>query len=152
MNQSKGWTFILSFVPGLGHFYLGLMNRGLQLMIGFFAITFITSFVYFAGFLIPVIWFYSIFDALQRHQHLKDTGEASDDPLIPLEGKRESRSYLGWILIGVGAWILWEKLSDYFASFPYFSLVENVLIAGILIYIGWRMITGKSLLPGRRRS
>ena len=27
MHKSKFWTFVMSFVPGIGHYYLGLMQR-----------------------------------------------------------------------------------------------------------------------------
>ena len=34
-DNERFYTILLSFIPGLGHFQLGLMNRGLTFLIGF---------------------------------------------------------------------------------------------------------------------
>lgn len=34
-DSDRFYTIILSFIPGLGHFQLGLINRGLTFLIGF---------------------------------------------------------------------------------------------------------------------
>ncbi|MFD2672134.1 hypothetical protein [Marinicrinis sediminis] len=60
-------TLIMSVLPGLGHLYLGLMRRGIQLMISAFAsIAFIPVLPMVFPFVLAVIWFYSLFDALTR--------------------------------------------------------------------------------------
>ncbi|WP_258112775.1 hypothetical protein [Alicyclobacillus sp. SP_1] len=66
--KSKFVTFLLSvFVPGLGHLYLGLQRRGLSFMISFFAcIAFSWLLTFIFPFLLAVIWFYALFDALQQ--------------------------------------------------------------------------------------
>ena len=67
-RKSKFATVVLSALPGLGHMYLGWQQRGLFFMLAFFLAIFLTSMtggMLLVGFLIPVIWFYSLFDALQ---------------------------------------------------------------------------------------
>lgn len=65
--KNKVGTFFLSIIPGVGHLYLGLTKRGLQLLIGTFAsIYFIPWFPLIFPFVLAVIWFYSMFDALQK--------------------------------------------------------------------------------------
>jgi hypothetical protein len=60
-------TFVLSWLPGLGHLYLGLNKRGLQFMIGFFAcVALIPMLPTVFPFAVAVVWFYSLFDALQK--------------------------------------------------------------------------------------
>ena len=60
-------TFILSIIPGLGHLYLGLTQRGIQLMSGAFAcITLIPALPLVFPFVLAIIWFYAIFDGLKR--------------------------------------------------------------------------------------
>ncbi|MBB3110505.1 hypothetical protein FHS18_002572 [Paenibacillus phyllosphaerae] len=80
------YTILLSFVPGLGHLSLGLMQRGLTLLIGFFGlltmILFITALANEGGFLVflgvlPIVWLYGMFDAIRQVQR-KQAGE----PLI----------------------------------------------------------------------
>lgn len=66
-QKSTFVTFILSWIPGLGHLYLGLNKRGLQFMIGFFVcIMFIPVLPTVFPFAVAVLWFYSLFDALQK--------------------------------------------------------------------------------------
>jgi hypothetical protein len=67
VHKSKFATFLLSLIPGVGHLYLGLNKRGLQLLIGAFAcISFIPTFPLIFPFALTVIWFYGLFDALQK--------------------------------------------------------------------------------------
>ena len=40
MKKSKTLTFFLSFVPGVGHYYLEHMQRGLQFNLIFFGLIF----------------------------------------------------------------------------------------------------------------
>ncbi|MBP1153228.1 MULTISPECIES: hypothetical protein [unclassified Paenibacillus] len=68
-------TILLSFVPGLGHFQLGLMQRGLAFLVTFFGLTIMIFFVTaltnreeFLAFLgvLPIIWLYCMFDCVQQ--------------------------------------------------------------------------------------
>jgi hypothetical protein len=88
--NERFYTILLSTIPGLGHFQLGLMQRGAVFLTGFFGMTamiffvaFITgrgSFLVFLVFL-PAIWLYSLFDALRLLQR-KQRGEAIEDRSI----------------------------------------------------------------------
>lgn len=81
---------LLSIIPGLGHFQLGLMQRGLTLMIAFFGLAMMVLFVAIlsgsGGFLVflgvlPIIWIYSIFDAVQQFNR-QQRGETLTDRTI----------------------------------------------------------------------
>lgn len=74
-RHERSKVLMLSFVPGVGHFWLGLMQRGLTAMISFFGIAilvfFITILTHNEGFIVfllvlPVLWFYTMFDALKQ--------------------------------------------------------------------------------------
>lgn len=89
-RNERFFTMLLSFIPGLGHFQLGLMNRGLTFLIGFFGLTMMIVFVSVlaneAGVLVflgalPVIWVYSFFDAAKL-LHRKQAGEALVDRTV----------------------------------------------------------------------
>jgi len=86
-QREKTRTIMLSFVPGLGHMSIGLMQRGITFMIsfiGWFAIIVFLSMIIHRGELLvfllalPVIWVYSMFDVIgklqakQRGEHLVD--------------------------------------------------------------------------------
>ncbi|BCJ86084.1 hypothetical protein [Effusibacillus dendaii] len=71
-SKSKFLTFVLSFLPGLGHLYLGLTRQGIELMTLFFASTWMVAILgpFPFGFFIPILFFYGIFDALQKRDRL----------------------------------------------------------------------------------
>ncbi|WP_314589663.1 hypothetical protein [Paenibacillus terrigena] len=82
-ESERFFTILLSFVPGLGHFYLGLMHRGLSFLIAFFGLgtmlIFVTAVTNQGGFavflgLLPIIWLYCMFDAVQA-AHRKQQGD-----------------------------------------------------------------------------
>ncbi|MCQ6561879.1 hypothetical protein [Paenibacillus mendelii] len=84
------YTILLSFVPGLGHLQLGLMQRGLTLLIGFFGLLTMIMFVSILanedGFLVflvalPIVWLYGMFDAIRLVQR-KHAGEQLVDRSI----------------------------------------------------------------------
>lgn len=101
-ESERFYTILLSFIPGLGHFQLGLMNRGLTFLIGFFGlgtmIFFITVFTSQDGFLVflgilPILWVYNMFDAIQQVGK-KQRGEELVDRTI-LEDFEETRNEQG---------------------------------------------------------
>lgn len=101
-DSERFYTIILSFVPGLGHFQLGLINRGLTFLIGFFGlgtmIVFISvftdqgAFMVFLG-ILPIIWVYNMFDAVQLVGK-KQRGEELVDKTI-IEDFEETRREQG---------------------------------------------------------
>lgn len=95
-QQEKTRTILLSFLPGIGHMGLGLMQRGITFLISFIGlfaiIVFLSVIMKSAAILIfllalPVIWIYSMFDAIQQ-LHAKHKGETLFDRSIfeDLEG------------------------------------------------------------------
>lgn len=66
MRKSSFFTFCCAFIPGAGEMYLGMMKKGIAIMLGFFGIISIASFLRleFLLFLLPIIWFYSFFETL----------------------------------------------------------------------------------------
>lgn len=105
-NQGKGkeserfFTILLSFVPGLGHLHMGLLQRGLSFLIGFFGLTIMLLFVAAISgegvillflLLLPVMWLYCMFDAVQ-HVHRKQAGEILEDKTL-FEQMEHGRSH-----------------------------------------------------------
>ncbi|UQZ35344.1 hypothetical protein C2I18_18530 [Paenibacillus sp. PK3_47] len=73
MIKKKRWlTFFLAMVPGLGHLYLGFKKLGLQYMIGASVfIILIPSMANVFSFALAALWFYQLFDALQKAAWMK---------------------------------------------------------------------------------
>lgn len=101
-ESERFYTILLSFIPGLGHFQLGLINRGLTFLTGFFGlgtmVIFIAvftdqgAFLVFLGFL-PILWVFNMFDAI-KHVNRKQRGEELIDKTI-LEDFEETRREQG---------------------------------------------------------
>ncbi|GLX71352.1 hypothetical protein [Paenibacillus glycanilyticus] len=86
-QREKTSTVMLSLIPGLGHMSLGLMQRGITFLVAFLGLFAVVVFIgvvtntsAFLVFLLglPVIWVYSIFDAIQQ-LHRKQRGEELND-------------------------------------------------------------------------
>ncbi|WP_054957370.1 hypothetical protein [Paenibacillus dakarensis] len=98
-DSERFYTILLSFIPGLGHFQLGLMQRGLSFLIAFFGLATImmflagltneSVFLLFLG-MLPIIWLYCMFDVVQL-VHRKQAGEMLQDRTLfeELESSRE---------------------------------------------------------------
>ncbi len=136
--KNKFLMFILSLVPGVGHFYLGLMNRGLQFMIAFFGGIFLMDFFDLQGFAVfmPVIWFYALFDALQMASAIRDEESIEDVPVIPWDKLRVIDTWIGWGLIALGAYLIIRRVLSpllpviYSIQYIQIGLLAILLIAG----------------------
>ncbi|AIQ16497.1 MULTISPECIES: hypothetical protein [Paenibacillus] len=73
MIKKRRWlTFLLAMVPGIGHLYLGFKKLGLQYMIGAsLCIILIPSMPTVFPFALAALWFYQLFDALQKAAWMK---------------------------------------------------------------------------------
>jgi hypothetical protein len=150
MSKSKFLTVILSVLPGLGHLYLGWMERGLQFMLSFLLAIFLmdsldlTIFAY----LLPVIWFYSLFDALQ---HFSNGHVAPEPPAIvsPWKWLAEKQRWIGFAMIAIGVIMIINRLAlpwlhRYF-TYEHIRMISSALVALLFIAGGIRLILGKRL-------
>lgn len=152
-EQERFFTTVLSFVPGVGHFQLGLMNRGMTLLTAFlgavmmvFFVSFLTSRGEFLIFLaiLPVIWLYGFFDSMQQ-LNKKQRGEELVDRSIleDLEMKREdgkkSKSIATFLSIFPGAGHLYLGLQkrgiQLMAAFLFSIYILDVLRLGIFLFL-----------------
>ncbi|MGD9678690.1 MAG: hypothetical protein AB7V16_10150 [Vulcanibacillus sp.] len=147
MKKSKSLTFFLSFVPGTGHLYLGLMNRGLQFLLLFFGAMFISNLLVseLFEFLLPVIWIYCLFDALQQYNKIQETNEVIDTPIIELTKFIKSNVLIGWALIAFGVFLFIEKFFLQNYGWLYSATFRTVLFAVMLIIIGIYLLMGRKI-------
>lgn len=124
ISNKKIITLALSMIPGAGHMYLGYQNKGLVYMGGFFFTIFFMGWLNlsFLLFLLPLIWFYSFFDAF--HTINGSNVEDMDITRILPNLKHE---YLGVGLIIIGAIIVLQKV--------FYPLVEQALSPILQIYM-----------------
>lgn len=152
--KSPFLAFIFSLVPGVGHMYLELMQRGLSIMITFFGAIAVT-----AGFngpevailVLPVLYFYSVFDALQLRRRI-NTGENVADKALytwrQVEGwlslrPGQTQTLLAYVLILYGGLKLvqnWLPPLTFFGA--RYSLHSVTMFPLLLILAGVWILSG----------
>ncbi|MCS7460025.1 hypothetical protein N0M98_07695 [Paenibacillus doosanensis] len=149
-RKSKMIATFLSIVPGAGHMYLGLQKRGLQLMAAFLLCVYIMDVLRLSIFLflIPILWFYSFFDALQLISK-QDREELKDIPFV--DWLINHQKWVGIILLVLGAYYLLDEvlLSALDRMFPkerismlFHQYFQTFLVSVILIGGGLRLLLG----------
>lgn len=148
-RKSKFVSVLLAAIfPGLGHFYLGLMQRGLLMMM-LIALD-IVSIVYFTSnmgtnvplivllaLLLPVIYFYNLFDAMQ-HTEKVNLQALYGTPMVINQGP-----WLGIILVIVGMMLLLFAFDPSWLRWV-FNDIGSFLGAGILIVGGLYLLFKES--------
>lgn len=174
--KSKGITVLLSFIPGVGHMYLGLMKRGVFFMLAFI-LPIAAAAIFDTGIfvlLLPVIWFYQFFDALNIYElppfeleKLKKESPLDEfDFHFTSDSKRSVYKWVGIIAVIAGAYLVfrvaYNSISDFLWAYPgsisqeFLNKIDTVIslgvknIAGILaavvvIFIGVKLIKGKKI-------
>lgn len=163
MEKNRLLLFLFSFMPGAGQMYLNMMKKGLILMTLFCGVTFCAAFFYFELLLalLPVIWFYSFFDALNSgHLTYEERIAADSDFMMGLyqitSGDTKSllkkgHAFLGVICVLLGIYILFDNvfrdllwsLDNYLPGFRgIFHKFPTLLIAVFIIVWGVRLVRG----------
>lgn len=163
-KKSKFLTFLFSLMPGAGHMYLGFMKMGVSIMSCFFAVIFFSAMLSYSPFMliIPIIWFYSFFDALNKNGLPDDEFYAQEDHfLFHLEnievlklnlGKFRLLIAAGLIIIGINLIfqnfmsILYRMLPEqfYYSISSAADMLPEVLLGILIIYVGVKLIAGKN--------
>jgi len=150
-DSQRFLTILLSFIPGLGHLYMGLIQRGVSFLAAFFGLTtvlvFITgftgeeSFLLFLG-VLPIIWVYGMFDAVQLAERKRRGEKLRDYSLIAKwdignESGRKSRT-MGLLLAVVpGASHMYLGLMKRGAQFMilFFGSIYVLDVLGLSLFL-----------------
>jgi len=120
--------FLSACIPGCGQMYQGYMKRGVSIMSLFFLIIGLATWLYFGqlALALPVLWLYSFFDTYNI-RHALENGTAAPDTyplgLSHMDQEQLSRllakrhSLIGWALVILGLYGLWQAVADYFSDF-----------------------------------
>ncbi|HEU4964258.1 MAG TPA: B-box zinc finger protein [Bacilli bacterium] len=144
-------TILFSCLPGLGHYYLGMQKRGLNLMILFFLIIFLNTIVPNAlqfplAIAIPILWFYSQFDALKYRTMINDGETVEDVPLFPQLARLVTASSFGWILAAIGVIALLNSVLNLVPyDYQLREAMKDVVMAIVLFVAGFWILKGKPL-------
>lgn len=131
--SKKTATMALSIIPGAGHMYLGYQKKGLFLMgIFFFSIFFMGWLgISMLLFLLPLIWFYSFFDAMHIVDDSKDEIEDLDFSLPAVKPE-----WIGFGLIGLGIVIILERILFPLIDYKIRSYIQTSVVSLIFIVLG----------------
>ncbi|WP_230875561.1 MULTISPECIES: hypothetical protein [Paenibacillus] len=149
-RRSKMFATLLSVFPGAGQMYLGLQQRGMQLMILFLGSIYILDEFRLSLFLflIPLIWCYALFDGLQQASRY-GREPLEDRPLI--KGGEAQRRWLGIGLITLGIYFVFSTmvlplihtlLPDWHLDYQARTYLKTGIVAAILIGGGIKLMTG----------
>jgi TM2 domain-containing membrane protein YozV len=152
-RKSRIIAILLSVFPGAGHMYLGLQRRGLQLMAAFLFAIYIMDVLRLSIFLflIPILWFYSLFDAMQLVSKQQKDEELKDIPLV--NWLFNHQKWLGFGLLALGVYYLFDRmllrlleeaLPDLRISYWLHNYLQIFIVSTLLIGGGFRLLWGGS--------
>jgi hypothetical protein len=158
-RKSKMLATLLSVFPGAGHMYLGLQKRGIQLMAAFlFAVYFLDALhLSLFLFVIPILWFYSFFDALQLASR-QEREPLEDVPFVHWLIHRQK--WVGIALLVLGAYYLFDQaiVSMLDRLFPNERItlwigryLQPVIVSMLLIAGGLKLIRGQKTKQGEKK-
>jgi len=167
MRKSRLFSLLCAFWPGAGEMYLGLMKRGLAIMLVFWGtIALMSAFTLeILLFILPVLWFYSFFDTLTLrgldYYALTELQEKDDFFFQDLLGGEHTIStavqkYHLWFGIGfifLGAAMLYTKLtrSLYFGElipdwvYNILRALPSMAVSFAIIALGIWLVRGKRM-------
>ncbi len=166
LKKNSFFAFCFSLIPGAAHMYMGFMKQGLSIMILLTIDIAISAMLNLPVLtvVIPILWFYSFFDAHHKRALPEDEFNNLEDKSLFSEyagkdlsnlTKGKSRPILAGFLIFFGVYILYDngiKSLYYILPYPFyngfysmFSKLPQSLIAVLIIYIGYRLIKGKKI-------
>lgn len=139
-------TIASSIIPGAGHMYLGLMRQGVQLMGLFFFAAFLMGWLNMSLFLfvLPVIWFYSLFDAY--HRVTVSSGRTEEEGIFLLDWMSGHPKWVGWSLIVLGCLVIFERIISpliyALVRWEIRGYIQTGIVAVILIFCGIKLLAG----------
>lgn len=166
MRKSSFLTFIFAFIPGAGQMYLGMMKKGVSVMLAFALITAISGFLNmpFFAIVLPVIWFYSFFDTFnikamtyeQRLQHEDKFLFNLENIVLKDDWKqilKKRHTLIGGGCIALGIYMLFQNLVNPYMHLIYdyapwvYRIIHNIptLIVSIaIIALGIHLVIGNN--------
>ncbi|MDD2494811.1 MAG: hypothetical protein PHE29_06415 [Tissierellia bacterium] len=132
-SNKKSITLALSIIPGAGHMYLGYQRKGLLIMGAFFFSIFFMGWlgISLLLFLLPLIWFYSFFDAM----HIVE-GSYNETKEREIELPIIKHEWIGYGLIGIGIVIILERILYPLISYELRRYIQTSIVSLVLIVMG----------------
>ena len=146
-NASPALTFLFSLLPGAGHMYLGLMRRGLEIMVVFFAAIFlVANTLGLAEIGVPlsiILFFYSLFDAQHLYKAVRKGEEVADTDFLKISSFTLNGYHMGIGAILLGFIFLLDRLRPHIVQFmqpAVYSMMERSITPLLLIALGLYLV------------
>ena len=126
--------------------YLGLQNKGLTLMAIFLFTIFFMGWLSSSLFLfvLPLIWFYSFFDAL----HIVNGTKTDEEDFLAFFPKIKAE-WVGWGLIFIGVLIIVERIIYPLIPYQIRNYIQTSIVSIIFILGGIKLLVkGRSMENG----
>lgn len=159
-TKSTALCFFLSLIPGAGHIYLGLKNKGLVFMSAFFGVIVLADFFNLLTPIFGLIWIYSFIDSLTSCSSL-NKGEILQDIDLPAfeditHKVFSNKKMVGIVFIGLGVLGLLRSvvnginsvLRQYFDNWHYISF-EDLALALIFLALGSYLLNKSGRQEGK---
>jgi len=145
MQNRKIIACLLSVVPGAGHMYLGYQKLGLEIMTLFFFTLFFIDWIRISLFIfiLPVIWCYSMFDALHKASGSEAVNESDLSLFTLFNCQKIGAKVLGYVLIGLGLLLIFERVILSIIPYTIRHYLQTIFVALLLIAGGVRLLTGQ---------
>ena len=134
-SNRKAIAMALSIIPGAGHMYLGHQKKGLIIMGAFFFTIFFMGWLSLSLFLfvLPLIWFYSFFDALHSVNGNNYEEISFELSMIKLE-------WVGWGLVTIGILIVVERILYPLIPYQMRNYIQTSIVSIIFILGGIKLL------------
>lgn len=165
-KKNRFFTFCFSCLPGAAEMYMGFMKMGVSLMLLFFAVIMLATWLN-QGVIIMigvVIWFYGFFHANhlaglndEDFNMVKDEYLLGMDEILGIRSMAEKNyKWIAGILIFLGVCFLWNSMEDLLRDIlpEMYQFIPRMMwrvgnyipsfVIGLgIIYVGIKMISGK---------
>lgn len=165
-KKNKFLTFCCSLIPGAAHMYMGFMKMGISLMSVFWITIFLAATFRMDVILLilPIIWFYSFFDANNKNTiDDEEFYQLEDDYLFHFNQfeqiqklwNKKGNTIIALFLIFGGIYLLIHPIINWLfdnSLIPYpqrdmiwdlYNSTPQIFLAVVIIIIGIRLIRGK---------
>lgn len=138
MKRKHGlFLFIASCIPGCGQMYQGYMKRGISILTVFCGLFFLAVFLEFGALTVLMlpVWLYAFFDSYNlRGQSDEESAANPDSYLFGLSDMdaekmgvllKKRHSLLGWGLVLLGVYVLWQRVVFWLQDILYWILPDG---------------------------
>lgn len=133
-KKNSFFTFCFAMMPGAGQMYLGLMKKGTSIMSLFFGIVATAMVLDFPWlmFILPVLWFYAFFDAINYNNMPYEEKEFVEDKFLFDDKElkllvKNNKTLVGIICIILGGCVIYNNIISQLISIIHNSLFRHLL-------------------------